>query len=210
MSQYGGGNDMKFINGLLELLGATLIIAIALLITLWTELGVIYEIGIILLGAILSLMMYILSTRYEKRLESKLEQLEIDFANQVKATDLAEARYTRVKEELSECEIKCEKYNKEATQFMIAMMRVNELLISEHGLLIDEIEDWDNIETIRILKVPNEIPFNEPQEDKVQGYVCPQCKSSNVRETAHYVICNDCGKRKKKSGYGVKLDKGEY
>ena len=57
--------------------------------------------------------------------------------------------------------------------------------------------------------IVKDIPFSEDSQPITQGYICPQCNSNNVRETAHYVICNDCGKRKKKSTYGVKLTEKE-
>ena len=68
---------MKLINNILELIGSTFIIAIALLITLYTQLELIYELGIIGVGTVLAIAMYILSTRYEKRLESELNTKEM-------------------------------------------------------------------------------------------------------------------------------------
>ena len=169
---------MKLINNILELIGATFIIAIALLITLYTQLELIYELGIIGLGTVLAIAMYILSTRYEKRLESelkasadmnvywlskkneaenKVKELQTDLANQVKATDEVER----------------------------------------------ERDNWKN--KFKQFSNAYDEPFAEDSQPETQGYICPECNSSNVRETTHYVICNDCGKRKKKSTYGVKL-----
>ena len=97
---------MKTINGILELLGSTLIISLSLLVTLYVDLELIYELGIIGLGTILAITMYILSTRYENSLEMELElqeervmeyklkneELEKDYAQQVEVIDELEKR----------------------------------------------------------------------------------------------------------------------
>ena len=44
------------------------------------------------------------------------------------------------------------------------------------------------------------LPFSEQdtEQDNVQVYTCLQCGSGNVRETPKMIICNECGKRRKK------------
>ena len=189
---------MKLINNILELIGATFIIAIALLITLYTQLELIYELGIIGLGTVLAIAMYILSTRYEKRLESelkasadmnvywlskkneaenKVKELQTDLANQVKATEIKPF---------------IQRVNNLNGDYTFSAEIVN----GEIAAQLEMIPNTTPYETI---------PFADDSQPETQGYICPECNSSNVRETTHYVICNDCGKRKKKSTYGVKL-----
>lgn len=73
----------------------------------------------------------------------------------------------------------------------------------------DSCEEIDRLRGLLEKYENNDVPFAEDSQPQTEGYVCPKCNSSNVRETAHYVICNDCGKRKKKTTYGVKLTKSE-
>ena len=172
---------MKLINNILELIGATFIIAIALLITLYTQLELIYELGIIGLGTVLAIAMYILSTRYEKRLESelkasadmnvywlskkneaenKVKELKNDFANQVKATDEA---------------------NKER-------------------------DEWKN--KFKQFSNAYDEPFSEDSQPETQGYICPECGKPMTRMTDKIVFCDniECTRKQWKRD---KLDKGE-
>jgi hypothetical protein len=245
---------MKTINEIGKLLTATFIIAVALLITLYTTYELIIELGIIGVGVILALVVYILSSKWEKRLEeerdsynssylhwfnkygvllTEYKELEIDLANQVKATDeLEKSLEHQLKVRPEQRKQRLENFNgTDIHTFFFLMSEFNwnyeesifkitieddfdNLLEIGYKELKEKYEDYfiadydlwheiidDNYITNGWLQLfKDDIPFSEQDniQDNVQVYSCLQCGSSNVRETPKMIICNECGKRRKK------------
>jgi rubrerythrin len=178
------GGKMKRLNGILELIGITALLFILVTATFQYVDDVWWKVGILIAGAVLIVLLYILSTKYEKRLESELEtfkMIALEKSNKLKELNLLleEQSYT-IKQREAQIDELHDQYEKLSIDFANQVETIRELNVKVENLFAPE------------------IPFAEEVIDKEEIYLCKECGSANVRETAKMIICNECSKRRKK------------
>ena len=170
-----------------DLIITSIIIAVISLATYYITIEAYTEGVVLYVIAFYTLIYVIVGIAREKRLERELDVLQGQFDTVYKNWEDLKDDVLKEKEYLN---------NKYANY------------IKENDKLKEIITQFEINKPMKIL-IKKDIPFATDNDTTTEQYICPKCNSSNVRETAHYVICNDCGKRKKKSTYGVKLTEKE-
>ena len=173
---------MKLINGILKLLGVA---GIALLLYGLVQLFIeneLYKYGLYGLGIILCVLIYYLVNRYENEREISLEFLE----NNLKYQKGKVKEYKKIEIDL--------------INEIGKLIKDNTNLKRDLSFQVKATDDAEKLLSDYLIKKEQTIPFGEQDntQDNEQAYTCLQCGSDNVRETPKMIICNECGKRRKK------------
>ena len=176
---------MKYINNVMELLGvATFALLLYGLVQYFIS-STLYQYILYGVGVVVCVLIYILSTKYERDLEELCDSYQSSYLHWFNKYGVLITEYNKLEKELN---VEME-WNKKFQDDIKGYKKVERELMEEVDKLEKELSDC-------VLKEP----FSEQDtiQDNEQVYTCLQCGSGNVRVTPKMIICNECSKRRMK------------